>query len=120
MAFFDNLSEIIVLLLGAAAVWFWLDSLKAREIAVRAAQSACQDEGLQFLDETAAVRYLRPARDEAGRLRLRRIYGFEFSDTGDNRRAGTIALLGQDIEWLNLRPQLYLVPKASNDHETKH
>lgn len=120
MPLFDTFAETFFLLLAVGAVWFWMDSLKAREIAIRAAEKACEEEGLQFLDETAAVRSLRLARDEAGRLRLRRIYGFEFSDTGDNRRAGTIALLGQDIEWLNLRPQLYLVPKASNDHETKH
>lgn len=120
MALFDNFSEILFLMLGAGGVWFWLDSLKAREIAVRAAEAACVEEGLQFLDETAAVRSLRLARDDEGRLRLRRIYGFEFSDNGDNRCPGSLALLGLDVEWLHLRPQLYLVPKASHDHETKH
>lgn len=104
------LSETFFLLLAGAGVWFWLDSLKAREIAVRAAQAACADEGLQFLDETAAVISLRLARDEAGRLRLRRIYGFEYSDTGDNRRQGSVSLLGQEVEWLHIRPQLYVVP----------
>jgi len=118
--FFDTFSETLLLIAAVAAVWFWADSLKAREIAVRAAAGACAEEGLQFLDETAAVRSLRLARDDEGRLRLRRIYGFEFSDTGDNRRVGSLALLGQEVEWLNLRPQLYLVPKASNNHETKH
>ena len=120
MSLFDNFSELFLLLLGAGAVWFWLDSLKAREIAVRAAEAACAEEGFQFLDQTAAVRSLRFARDDDGRLRLRRIYGFEFSDTGDNRRPGSLALLGEDIEWLHLRPQLYVVPKTSDDHETKH
>lgn len=120
MPLFDTFSEILLLLLGAAAVWFWLDSLKAREIAVRAAEAACAEEGFQFLDQTAVVRSLRFGRDDEGRLKLRRIYGFEFSDTGDNRRAGSLALLGQDIEWLQLRPQLYVVPRASDDHETKH
>lgn len=120
MPLFDTFAETFFIGLAFGAVWFWVDTLKAREIAIAAAQSACAEDGLQFLDETAAVRSLRLARDEAGRLRLRRIYGFEFSDTGDNRRAGSIALLGHDIEWLTLRPQLYLVPKASNDHETKH
>ena len=114
------LTETFFLLLIGAGVWFWLDSLKAREIAIQAAAVACADEGLQFLDETASVRSLRLARDDEGKLRLRRIYGFEFSDTGDNRRAGSLSLLGREVEWLHLRPQLYLVPKASNDHETRH
>lgn len=105
------LPETFFLLLAGAAVWFWLDSLKAREIAVAAARSACGEEGAQLLDDTVAARSLRPARDDAGRLRLRRVYGFEFSDTGDNRRQGSVAMLGHEIEWLQLRPQLYVVPK---------
>lgn len=110
-----SLSETFFLFLAGAGVWFWLDCLKAREIAVRAAEQACREEGVQFLDETVAARSLRPVRDEDGRLRLRRIYGFEFSDTGDNRCAGNVALLGHDIEWLNVRPQVYVVPKAVQD-----
>lgn len=114
------LSESIFLIFTGLGVWFWLDSLKAREIAVRAAQAGCAEEGLQFLDETVATRSLRPTRDGEGRLRLRRIYGFEYSDTGDNRRQGSVAMLGHEVEWLNIRPQLYVVPKAPEDHETLH
>lgn len=111
------LSESFFLLLAAAGVWFWLDCLKARESAVRAAQASCRDEGVQFLDETVVLRSMRPARDGDGRLCLRRIYGFEFSDTGDNRRQGSVALLGQEIEWLHVRPHLYVVPKATQEPE---
>ena len=120
MPLFDTFSEILFIALAVGGVWFWLDTLKAREIAVRAAAAACAEEGFQFLDETAVVKSLRFGRDDEGRLKLRRVYGFEFSDTGDNRRAGSLALLGQDIEWLHLRPQLYVVPKAPDTHETKH
>ena len=91
-----------------------------REIGVKAAQRACADEGLQFLDDTVAIRSLRLVRDDDGRLRLRRIYGFEYSDTGDNRRPGTVTLLGQRVELLHVRPQLYVVPKAPEPHETLH
>lgn len=115
-----ELLELLVLALLGAAVWLWLDSLKAREIGVKAAQAACADEGLQFLDDTVAIRSLRLIRDDDGRLRLRRIYGFEYSDTGDNRRPGTVTLLGQRVELLHVRPQLYVVPKAPETHETLH
>lgn len=114
------LSETFFFLLAGAGVWFWLDCLRAREIAVRAARAACAEEGWQFLDETVATSSLRPAREGEGRLKLRRIYAFEYSDTGDNRRQGSVALLGNEIEWLHLRPQLYVVPKAPEDHETIH
>lgn len=115
-----ELLQLLVLVFLAAAVWLWLDSLKVREIGVKAAQRACADEGLQFLDDTVAIRSLRLVRDDDGRLRLRRIYGFEYSDTGDNRRPGTVTLLGQRVELLHVRPQLYVVPKAPEPHETIH
>ena len=60
--------------------------------------------GLQFLDETVAFVKLRPARDDEGRLRLRRTYAFEFSDTGNNRRQGVIVTLGKDLAELQLEP----------------
>ncbi len=115
--------ESIFLLLAGGGLWFWLDSLKAREIGVAAAKEACEDEGLQFLDDTVAGRSLRFARDADGRLRLRRVFAFEYSDNGDNRRAGSITLLGHEVELLHVRPKLYVVPNSSHSsqsHETFH
>lgn len=112
-----NLSELLFLVLTAAAVWFWLDSLKTREIGVRAARHACDGEGLQFLDESVVGHSLRLARDDAGRLRLRRIYSFEYSDTGNDRHSGSVTMLGHDVEFLHVRPHLYVIP---NTHETLH
>lgn len=104
--------ELLLLGLAGALIWFWLDTLKAREIGVEAARSACHDEGLLFLDETVAGHGLHLARDDAGRLRLRRVYAFEYSDTGDNRRSGSVTLLGHEVELLHLRPKLYVVPPS--------
>ena len=47
---------------------------------------------------------LRLARDEEGRLRLRRTYVFEFSETGDNRRHGAIVMLGGELQDMQLEP----------------
>jgi hypothetical protein len=88
----------------AAAVWLWVDSLRARERAVAAGRQACARYGVQLLDETVSVAKLRLARDEDGRLRLRRTYTFEFSETGDNRRHGAIVMLGARLEDLRLEP----------------
>lgn len=109
--------ETIFLLLAGTAVWFWLDTLKARENGILAAQQACADEGLQFLDETVVGVSTRLARDDEGRLRLRRIFAFEYSDTGDNRRSGSVTMLGHAVEILHVRPNLYVIP---NPHETLH
>lgn len=115
-----DLYELLALVLLAGGFWLWLDTLKAREAGVRAAQRACAEEGLQFLDETVVGASWRFARDAAGQLKLRRVYDFEYSDTGDNRRSGSVTLLGSEVEYLHVRPQLYVVPKAPENHETLH
>lgn len=98
--------EIISLLILFALAWLWFDSVKVRDIAVQAAQAACSAEDLQLLDATVSIASLKPARDEDGQLVLRRVYSFEYSDTGNNRRPGSIAMLGQEVLFVNigLRP----------------
>ena len=98
--------EIFSLVILAAIVWLWLDSLKAREIAVRAARAACAADELLLLDDTVAIANLKPVRDEDGHVKLQRAYNFEFSDTGDNRLQGSVVLLGHRVMILNLGPGL--------------
>jgi len=89
--------ETFLLLSVAAGVWFLWDSLKAREAANGAIRATCQQHGLMFLDDTVGLAGLRPARDEHGHAALRRVYRFEYSETGHNRQAGTITLLGARV-----------------------
>lgn len=112
-----DLLELLFLLLLGGLVWFWLDGLKAREIGIEAARVACAEEGLQLLDETVVGRSTAFARSDDGRLMLRRVFAFEYSDTGDNRRSGSVSLLGHEVELLHVRPNLYVIPKAN---ETLH
>ena len=92
------------ILLILAGIFLWLDSLKARERAVRAGRSACERYQQQFLDDTVSFARLRLARDEEGQLKISRTYTFEFSDTGNNRRHGAIVMLGGDVADLHLEP----------------
>jgi hypothetical protein len=94
-------AAIIAIVAGAL---LWVDSLRARERAVAAGRSACERFHLQFLDETVAFTRLRLRRNEDGQLKIARTYTFEFSDTGNNRRHGSIVMLGGDIEDLQLEP----------------
>lgn len=96
------MTEILLLSLFAALAWLWWDSMQAREAAVAAARTACEAEGLQFLDDTVGIAGLRPARNSNGHLQLQRVYDFEFSDTGDNRRKGSVVTLGRRVVLLNL------------------
>ncbi|MCF8198666.1 MAG: DUF3301 domain-containing protein [Sulfuritalea sp.] len=97
-----DLLDLTGLLVLAAAGWLWLDSLKAREVAVSATRSACDAESLLLLDDTVAINKLSLARNEEGQMTLRRIYGFEYSDTGNDRRPGSIVMLGSQVIVINL------------------
>lgn len=96
--------EGLVLALIVLGAVFWVDSLRARERALVAGRRACERYNVQLLDETVQFSRLRLARDDEGRLRLRRTYSFEFSDTGDNRRQGAIVMLGAELADLHLEP----------------
>ena len=97
-----GLPEIAALALAALAGWLVWDALRARERANDAMRAACRARGLFFLDDTVSLASLRPVRDEDGRMRLRRIYRFEFSDTGHNRREGSITLVASVVTDLRL------------------
>ena len=96
--------EPFAIVMIAAGAWFWVDSLRARERALAVGRRACERYGVQLLDETVAFATLGIARDDAGRLHLRRSYTFEFSDTGNNRRRGAIVMLGGELLDLQLEP----------------
>ena len=92
------------ILLVVAGLLLWVDSLRARERAVKAGREACQRYDLQFLDDTVSFARIRLARDEEGQLKIARTYAFEFSDTGNNRRRGAIVVLGADLQDVQLEP----------------
>ena len=96
--------ELLLILLLAALLWYWFNSLHALEIARVAGRRACQDADVQFLDDTVASTSLALARNESGRRVLRRTYRFEFSDTGNTRLEGQLVLLGEKIESVTMEP----------------
>lgn len=96
--------EAAAIVLIAAGTFLWLDSLRARERALRAGRAACERYDLQFLDDTVAFTRIRLRRDAEGRIRIARTYAFEFSDTGNNRRHGAIVMLGGELEDVQLEP----------------
>jgi hypothetical protein len=90
-----------ILLLGGLA-WLWFDSTQVRAIGIAAVKEVCAGDGVQLLDDTVSISRLSLARNEDGRLLLRRVYSFDYSETGDNRRRGSIVLLGQEVQVVNI------------------
>lgn len=94
--------EIVSIVVLGALAWLWFDSTQARAVAIRSAKAACDADGLQLLDDTVAIATLRLTRNEDGQLMLRRTYAFDYSDTGNDRRHGSLVLLGQEVLLVNV------------------
>lgn len=85
-----------------AVAWFWSSSLRARENAISSGASACKTLGLQFLDDTVALKRIGLGRNSNGRVMLQRVYGFEFTDDGNRRYEGQVALNSNRIKAVHL------------------
>ncbi len=92
-----NVDIVIIIAALTIGLWFVFDSLRAREQALHACQSACREMDVQLLDHTVALARLRLARDAHGHVRLRRRYNFEFSTGGSDRWRGHVDLLGLNV-----------------------
>lgn len=95
---------LFLLLLAMLAAWQWYAALQAREAANAIAIETCRRLAVQFLDGTVAFSNMRPARDAAGRLVLRRSYVFDYTEDGVSRRQGFVVLIGSDVEAVGLAP----------------
>jgi len=80
----------LIALVGGFA--FWLDGLRARDLALTVARQQTARLGLQLLDDTVALQRVRIVRTASGWLALARRFRFEFTETGDNRREGMVLL----------------------------
>jgi hypothetical protein len=89
-------STLIILFLALLA-WFWLNSIRAKEIAMAASANACQQIQAQFLDQTASLKKLRISRNQQGRMTFERVYSFDFSRDRQTRQKGQVRILGYKV-----------------------
>lgn len=95
------MSTLTGILLIALVIWLWLDGARAREIATGICEAACRQRGLQFLDQTVALRQFGLRWTNEG-IRLRRLFRFDYSEEGVGRHTGHITLVGIQLEELSL------------------
>lgn len=92
----------LLLLFGAGLVvglWWW--SMQAHDRVDLISREVCKDLDVQRLDEAVSLRRVGFARDEFG-LSLERVFRFEFSVNGADRRHGEICLHGEAPRWVHL------------------
>lgn len=110
------MSSIILILLLVAIVWFWLDSAKSKEIATKSAVAACQEVGVQLLDQTVSLEKLKLKRNARGNITFLRIYRFDFSMQGTERLEGRTMMLGQTVKQIHLdRPDGTVIEDIKNE-----
>jgi hypothetical protein len=98
----SDLIAAFLLLALILLIWFWADSLRARERALRACAATCRGIGAQLLDQTVALRRLGLTRDPDGHAVWRRSYRFDYTLDGVTRLHGRATLRGREIEVLSL------------------
>lgn len=87
--------ELIVILCFSTAIWYWLDGVRSKEIAISIGASACKNHDVYFLDQTVVLSKIRLRRNSAGHIVIYREYQFEFTSDGEHRYQGNISLLGK-------------------------
>lgn len=100
------MTSILILLFLATLAWFWMNSIRAKEIAMQASALACQQIEAQFLDQTASLKNIHLVRNKSGRLSLERTYSFDFSRDRETRTQGLVMIKG------------YLVSKVLLDEDS--
>ena len=95
-------TTLVMLFVAVAVSFLWRSTMAAKESAVRACKSACRSYDVQLLDDTVALLGIALVRTPRQLVTLRRVYGFEFSQSGTERKAGTITLLGDGLETIHL------------------
>ena len=95
------MSSILPLLIIALLIWFWLDSARAREIAIGICKAGCERDNLQFLDQTVALKRIGLRWTRQG-IRIRRLFQFDYSEEGMGRQDGHVIMVGVQLEEFSL------------------
>lgn len=89
--------EISVFLILFALIWFWVSSIRVKELATEAAKQLCKRAQVMILDDSVALNRLSLARNRKGSMSVKRVYRFEFASDGRERYHGKIVMLAQQV-----------------------
>ena len=98
------LDDLILIALLLSAYLYWFNGQQAKEIALKAVRANCLNLDVQMLDEYVALNSIWLKRDQAGKMRVRRAFLFEFSSTGNERYNGVCIMLGRRVESIQMEP----------------
>lgn len=91
------IESLLPLLVVLAVLYAWQNALRTRERARALGHELCAQAGVQLLDQTVALRWMRLRRLPGHGVRLWRCYGFELSTNGSDRQRGSLDLVDGEI-----------------------
>jgi len=103
----------VFMVLAAAGAWLW-HAHGLRERALMLVKQHCAKVDVELLDGNVALRRIALLPDGRGRKRLARVYGFEFTVTGEQRHVGSITLFGQHLGRIELAPHPFREPPVEH------
>lgn len=98
---FELFDMFLLMLFATACAWLW-HAHGLRERALELVKQHCARTDIELLDDNVALRRLALLPDARGRKRLARVYGFEFTVTGEQRHEGSIILFGKHLGRIEL------------------
>ncbi|MCW8955637.1 MAG: DUF3301 domain-containing protein [Gammaproteobacteria bacterium] len=91
------LTEVFVIFCASGVLYYWLQTMRIKELARLAGKRACAEADVLFLDDTVEQIRIGLDRDGYGRLKISRTYKFEYSLDGDSRHSGVLTMLGRRV-----------------------
>lgn len=98
---FELFDVFLLMLFATACAWLW-HAHGLRERALELVKQHCAKTDIELLDDNVALRRFTLLPDARGRKRLARVYGFEFTVTGEQRHEGSITLFGKHLGRIEL------------------
>ncbi len=83
---------LIIIIALLVLIWLWHIGQSSRDKAIMTARETCRQQGVQFLDGTAALQSVTPSWSRNEGPVLQRTYTFDYSDDGIDRHTGCIIM----------------------------
>ena len=99
----------------AVFIWFWLESMRVNEIARMLGAKKCQENNVQFLDDTVHLSSIKLGKNSYGQLKILRNYKFEFTNSELHRYNGKLSLAGKQL--VKFYMDAYRLNETEYDHK---
>ncbi len=106
----DLFDVFLVMLFASVAAWLW-HGHGIRERALLVVKQHCDKLDVELLDGNVALQKFTLLADARGHKRVARVYGFEFTVTGEQRHSGSIVMFGRHPGRIELAPHPFREPQ---------